>query len=159
MALCVLWIDDLRKLMSRTGAERVLVVEACVLLCLMHVAMLMVPFQRIVGLMGLHPEETSAVFPSPQQTLVSTKIGWAVQAAAARISWAAPCLSQALAGMFMLRRRGIPGVLYLGVVRNPGSAEPLSAHAWLKCGDVFITGENGHEKYSVLSKFVGKGGR
>jgi hypothetical protein len=29
----------------------------------------------------------------------------------------------------------------------------LTAHAWLKCGDVFITGEAGHEQYRVLSAF------
>ncbi|HQQ61548.1 MAG TPA: lasso peptide biosynthesis B2 protein [Kiritimatiellia bacterium] len=150
-------IDDFRKLRSRPLAECGLVVEACMFLCLMRIAVLLVPFQRIVGFLGLNQDE-SAALPSPQQTKISKSIGWAVQAAGTRISWASPCLSQALAGMVMLRRRGIPGVLYLGVARDLSMSEPLSAHAWLMCGDAFLTGGSGHERFSVLSKFVGKNG-
>ena len=29
----------------------------------------------------------------------------------------------------------------------------LEAHAWLKCGELFITGESGHERYAVVSTF------
>ena len=78
-------------------------------------------------------------------------IGWAVRAAAAYVPWKSSCLVQVIAAQKMLRSRGIGGVVYLGAARGEG--EEFRAHAWLKCGDAFITGEAGHEDYRVLSTF------
>lgn len=47
------------------------------------------------------------------------------------------CLARALAMGWMLRRRGIPSILYLGVDVNDGR---LSAHAWLWAADGVVTG-------------------
>jgi len=152
-------IDDLNKLKSRTGNERGLLMEAFVFLCLIRIAVLLVPFQRIAGFLGLIAQETPAMQSSAEQKTAATSIGWAVRAAAYRIPWAGQCLSQALAAMMMLKRRGISCVLYLGVAKDLNGQESLAAHAWLTCGDVFVTGEGGHEKFSVLAKFVVKGGR
>lgn len=82
---------------------------------------------------------------------LANEIGWAVRAAAAYTPWNSSCLVQVIAAQNMLRDRGIGGVIYLGTARGDG--EDFKAHAWLKHGDAFITGEAGHEQYQVLTTF------
>jgi hypothetical protein len=53
----------------------------------------------------------------------------------------------------MLKRRGIPGVFYLGVAKDEESKEKMKAHAWSQCGDMIITGERGYEEFVVVSIF------
>jgi len=44
--------------------------------------------------------------------------------------WKTPCLSLSIAEFIMLRRRGIPAAMYMGVKVAENSA--LSAHAWVE---------------------------
>ena len=53
----------------------------------------------------------------------------------------------------MLQKRGIPGVFYLGVMKDEEGTEKMKAHAWSKCGENILTGGEGHEKFTVLSVF------
>ncbi len=48
---------------------------------------------------------------------------------------------------------GIPGVFYLGAAKDEESKEKMKAHAWSQCGDTVITGDGGHEEFTVLSVF------
>jgi hypothetical protein len=95
--------------------------------------------------------------PAPGEASWETvqAIGWAVQTAAGVTPWESACLVQVLAAKRMLQRLGIGGALFLGAVKGSGeSARPsLRAHAWLKCGEDFVTGEEGHERFGVVSVF------
>jgi hypothetical protein len=62
----------------------------------------------------------------------------AVRRVSARLSWTA-CLGRALTAWVMLRRRGIPAVVRLGVTSSPERA--FGAHAWLECGGRAVLGE------------------
>jgi hypothetical protein len=67
--------------------------------------------------------------------------------------WDAKCLAQAVAGKWMLRRRGLPSTLYLGVERVHEGEKWLEAHAWLRSGTDFVTGERHYERFHVLAAF------
>jgi len=113
------------------------------------------PFKQIVaGLnIGHRPESQSHV----DKALLdgALRIGWAVQTAARYTPWESSCLVQVLAAQRMLRQQGIAGSIFIGTVTGSSQQDShtLSAHAWLKCGDQFITGESGHERFEVLSLF------
>jgi len=64
-----------------------------------------------------------------------------------RLPWKAKCLAQALAGKLLLRKLGLSGTIYLGVRKDTGK---LEAHAWLKCGNQFISGKEGYKKFTVV---------
>lgn len=145
-------IDDLRKFSSRSWRERSLFVEAFVLLGVMRAAVLLLPFRKITKMMGLVQVETSPL-PVADVNVDPAEIGWAIQAAAARTHWESACLAQALTGMFMLSRRGIEATLYLGVARDESDPEAMTAHAWLRCGGLILTGAGGVERFSALSSF------
>lgn len=57
------------------------------------------------------------------------------------------CLAQAIAAQRLLKQRKIPSQLYLGVHKNQSE---LKAHAWLKCGEHFITGKKGSEHFTTV---------
>ena len=70
---------------------------------------------------------------------------------ARNLPWECQCLVQAVAGKAMLRRRSMPTTLYLGVAKDENAR--LCAHAWLRCGDVIVTGREGADRFSVVSTF------
>lgn len=53
----------------------------------------------------------------------------------------------------MLKRRNIPGTVYLGVAINKTIPDKLSAHAWLRYGSAILTGADGHRQFTVVSTF------
>ena len=78
-------------------------------------------------------------------------VRWAVTTAARWVPWNAVCLPQALAGQWMLRRRGLPSVMKVGLTK--GDAGKHVAHAWLCSGDFLVTGDGDLARYAVLGEF------
>jgi hypothetical protein len=66
------------------------------------------------------------------------------------IPWKNQCLTEAITAKLLLRRRGVNSTLYLGVNRDNNK---MTAHAWLCCGKLFVTGKRGMEKFTVVSSF------
>ena len=60
-------------------------------------------------------------------------------------------MAQALAGKYMLRRRGITSTLYLGVAK--GVKTQLEAHAWLRSGNFVVAGGEDLERFTVIGTF------
>lgn len=142
-----------RKLQALTWAERRLIFEATWWLAVLGIALHVVPFKRLAAWMGLLQSSTEQPYSTVPRA-EARAVGWAVRAAAAHTPWTSTCLAQALAGAQMLRRRGIDSALTLGVLITPGAAQRMEAHAWLKQGGVFLTGEGGHERFTPISTFV-----
>ena len=126
--------------------------EAFILLGVMRAAILLLHFRKITSLLGLKQGETSAL-PAADPAVDPAAIGWSIQAAAARTHWESACLAQALTGMVMLSRRGINATLYLGVARDENDPGAMAAHAWLRCGELILTGAGGVERFSAISSF------
>ena len=63
--------------------------------------------------------------------------------------WESKCLVRALTAQKMLSKRNIHTTLYLGCGRKNGE---MVAHAWLRCGAMYVTGGNG-EGYAVVDHF------
>jgi len=77
-------------------------------------------------------------------------VSWAVETAAARGLIAAACLPRALAACAMLRRRGIPCRLHLGVARN---GENLAAHAWVEVEHEKVVGGMEADRFTPIAEF------
>ncbi|TPN89769.1 lasso peptide biosynthesis B2 protein [Mesorhizobium sp. CU2] len=65
------------------------------------------------------------------------RVAWGV-AAAARLVPGASCLTQALAGQYLLARQGKASKITIGIERDSGPR--LKAHAWLMSGDHIVLG-------------------
>jgi hypothetical protein len=144
--------DVLAKWRRRTAVERRLLIEAFLLLGVARLSLLVLPFKWLAATLGRHKSETSAEM-NPSDIGCARMIGQAVCAAANYTPWKSVCLPQAVAAQWMLKRRHISGTLYLGVAKNEAKPMKLAAHAWLRCGNLILTGREGHRKFTVVSTF------
>lgn len=126
--------------------------EATAWLALARLAILLMRFPALSRRLGASMQESTHV-DDDRRRPVLRRIRWAIGAASRRAPWRCKCLEQAVAAKMMLRRRGIDSTLYLGVAREPGSAE-VQAHAWLRCGSCYVTGGEDHSRYAVVSTFA-----
>jgi Transglutaminase-like superfamily len=142
------WIHLIGRWWQQPGRERRLLLAALFWLTVMRLAILVVPFKRLLRWLGLREGRCS----TSQCTFEAGQIGWAIGLVTPRTPWQSTCLAQALAAALMLRRRGIPSTLYLGVARD--TAGQLLAHAWLRCGAVTLTGSFEGQIYSTIASFA-----
>ena len=132
-----------RRLLSRDGAR---VAEAMTCLALARLAVIVLPFRLVARRLGVKRAETpESARPDP----ASHGVAWAIAAAARRAPWRTECLEQALAAKAMLRRRGIASTLYLGMARDP-----VAAHAWVRVGDLNVTGGRDVARYAIVATFA-----
>jgi hypothetical protein len=77
------------------------------------------------------------------------QIAWAI-CAGSRYVPAATCLTQALAGLRMLRQAGYDATLQIGVAR--AGIESIDAHAWVECeGQAVIGADDQLNSYTRLA--------
>ena len=109
------------------------------------------PFHQVAGKLGEPMTESSLAYhPETKQLLAS--ISAAIEMASRYTWWESKCLVQALAVINMLKRRKIPCTLYLGTARD--CTGELVAHAWVRSGPFYMTGQVGMECYTVVGQFA-----
>lgn len=150
------WFKSFRdisvKWRRRTRAERLLLLEALSLLGLARLAVLAIPFKWLAVSFGKHGTESGEQI-SVVDLQQARMVGQAIRSAAGNTPWESVCLPQAVAAQWMLKRRHISGTLYLGVAKDEINPEELTAHAWLRCGNLILTGREGHRRFTVVAIF------
>ena len=68
------------------------------------------------------------------------------------LPWKVKCFEEAIAAKKVLEKYKIETTIYLGVAKN--EEKSLVAHAWLKSGGIFISGEKGHKKHAVVGYYT-----
>lgn len=126
-----------------TLRKLLLFVEAFARMACCRLALLVLPFETL----SAHLVRPGREMPMDPMTLRCVK--WALDAVQRRIPLLANCWASAAAGMGMLKRRGIPAEIYLGVMQ--GSLDGMKAHAWLRVGDLVLSGVKGHRRYTVVA--------
>lgn len=139
--------------------RRALLVEASLLLALARIALLVFPFRVIAARLGVYlPPDTAqarqALIGTPANAALASDIGWAVTRSARYLPYKPVCLPQAIAGKFMLRRRGVPSVLHFGAAKGDVSAKFFEAHAWLDAAGVEVTGYPVAHNFTEIACFV-----
>ena len=134
-------LDRFRSLPAR---DRRLFLSAVGVLSAVRLALWLTSFRRLRGAIerATGPRR-GASDPTPGE---ADRIGWAV-GSAARFVPAASCLPQALAAEALLRRRGHPANLMLGVSRTRTGVE---AHAWVESYGRVVVGDHELERYTRL---------
>jgi hypothetical protein len=120
------------------GKERLLVLEALVMVVAIRLGLWLLSFQKLRALvtrLGQCPVGSHSA-----NSLPVDRIAWAVRAVGQFVPYAS-CLTQALAGQVLLARRRHPTRLHIGVARK--SQEGLEAHAWLECEGRIVLGDHG----------------
>lgn len=87
------------------------------------------------GLLGLAQARGQA--PGRDEAL-ARRVAAAIPRAAARAPWRSDCFVQALAAQEWLARQGVGSELHVGV--RTDAPQGFAAHAWLRHGDITVTG-------------------
>ncbi len=129
--------------------DRLQLIEAAFWLTTARLAISLLTFRRLGKLASM---STYGPEPLQQKRLTDLyRIRWALLACSRVAPWRAKCFEQGLAAQFMLRRRGIPSVLYYGAA--PDDQRGLSAHVWVSDGDINVVGSEVASRYAVLAAF------
>lgn len=111
------------------------------------------PFSKIAPSLGVHMQETTYSSNSNDKETLS-RVSEAIHLMSRYTIWESQCLVKAIAAMKLLEKREIESTLYLGTGKDENGA--FAAHAWLRSGPYYITGSEGMEKFTVVSKFAKK---
>jgi hypothetical protein len=143
-----------RKLRARKAADIAALLEAWLTLTTAFALVRCVAFRKWSRYLGtMEAEAPSEDLPQSRDAIA--RVQWAVRAARRFVPWNSTCLMDAVAGKLMLSRRRIGSTLYLGVRSEPSKAEmSLDAHAWLRAGNVILTGDQGRHRFPVVAKFT-----
>lgn len=105
------------------------------------------PFSELAPSIGKLGLETPSERPSQEVWMVHELM----KAMFRRLKWKDSCLIRALTAKRLLNRMGERCTLYMGVSKEPGSS--MKAHAWLRCGRLFVTGGEIRSRYTVTAIF------
>ena len=141
-----------KKFSQLSSKEKKLFLEAYATLGVMRTAILTFSFKRLTRSLDHTTKKEKITALSVEELEIARKVGQAITRAAPYTPWESACLAQSLTAQKMLQKRGIPGVFYLGVMKDDESEEKMKAHAWSQCGDTVITGGDSKE-FTVLSVF------
>jgi hypothetical protein len=122
---------------------------AFILLGISRALVLSRDFKALSKGFGVHGKETYEICEDIEITRL---IQWSINTAARFTPWNSNCLAKAITAQKMLSKRKISSTIYLGVAKDNNE---LIAHAWLRSGNIYVTGGNG-SGYTVTGVF-GKG--
>jgi len=128
---------------SLPPSDRGLFLIALMALASVRLGLRLTTFRRLRDSVGRIARPRGSPDPTPGE---ADRIGWAV-GSAARFLPDATCLPQALAAEAILRRRGHPADLRLGVTRDANGVE---AHAWVESYGRVIVGDGELERFEPL---------
>lgn len=109
------------------------------------------PFRAYSSRLGKMRQQVKQVL-EPDAVKLAGHITNIVEAVCNRTPWQSTCLVQAIVCKQLLQKHGIHCTLYLGLLRMDGSRK-LTSHAWLKAGEVLLTGARGYERFKVVNYY------
>jgi hypothetical protein len=135
-------------------SDRVLAVESVGMLAAARILVITARGNSVVSRIGTRVDDAKSAGPArSRQSGDDEGNGERVGAMLERVSrftwWRSMCLEKALAGKWMLRRRGIASTMYLGMAKQ---GERFVAHAWLVAEGQTLTG-SGNTVYATLVAF------
>jgi hypothetical protein len=138
----------IRKFWRLSWRDRILMLQAVYWLAVAGFVIAVLPFRHVGRLAARRPRGREP--PVQTKRIEIKRIRWAMVVAARHVPWTAVCFQQGFAAQLMLRRRGVPSVLYYGATSEEGR---LSAHVWVRDGDVDIIGSEIAFRFAVLATF------
>jgi hypothetical protein len=127
--------------------EKTLFAEAVAFLFYAKLLLSVLPFKDCIKKFKRLSFVTTPVDLNEVQT-----IGRAISRANKLAFWENKCLVSSFAARFMLSRRNIGSVLYLGLRFKDHTQFKMNAHAWLMAGDFFVT-PKGNDGYKEIFRF------
>lgn len=141
-------MDMVKKLLNMPPGQLLMIPEAIWLTGWCRFQILYRPFSKLSPKIGSVGTETPIDTQNPAEVMQVQKI---VRAVSRRMPWTCNCMVQALTMKKMLARRAIGSTLYMGVALDQNGN--MEAHAWLRCGSVYISGKSEMERFTATTMY------
>ncbi|MGO4181652.1 lasso peptide biosynthesis B2 protein [Paenibacillus sp. MCAF9] len=126
-------------------------IEAAFYMGLIRFQLLYFPFSKLAPTLGSSMKETDSTYILNNHAILS-RVNNAIEVMGRNTFWETKCLVRAITAMKMLERRQIESTLYLGTAKDESGK--LIAHAWLRSGSLYVTGEEEMSRFTVTGKFA-----
>lgn len=145
------WLKRIKSFIFNISTrDKLLFMEAFFLTGVYRFKILRVPFNKLKLELGSYNVESDDDVDVEYYRLCR-KIGRIVTSVSKYTPWESLCLVKAMTVQKMLKKRGVCTTVYLGV--NKDTKDNMNAHAWIRCGKMYITGGNG-SGYATVAKFT-----
>lgn len=141
--------SDSDQFASREKRDLAIAAEALVYLVASSAIIAALPFTFVCRLAARRSRDATRSRLPPAE--LARRLRWALQAWSRRLPWRTLCFEQGLAAHLMLRRRGLPSVLYFGA--SPKTSSGLAAHVWVRVGELDVIGAEIASDFAVLAMF------
>ena len=143
----------LRRWRRLSWRNRAALGRAVVLVGLVRAALAVLPFRHVTRALRRMARPQPRLTQRLDAPLAFRRIVWSAETAGRWLLPNRPCLTQALVGHLLLRRRGYAAELRIGVAKEEGR---LAAHAWIEQdGRIVLGGASSREHYRPLPAFYG----
>ncbi len=143
-----------RKIRTLSKLKRKIIIfipEVALTLAFARFILLFFSFKKITNYLGEISTESS--FDERNSLYDLEDFSVVIPMVAKNVPWEATCFVQAIAGRLMLNRRKINSTIYIGVKQSAREKGEILGHAWLRSGNIIITGRKGFEDYKVITFF------
>lgn len=137
----------LRRFRNLSATDRLLTLEAILVLTIAAVCVALVPFRTLAQFASQPPRDGAS---SDTRADAITVVRNAILRSARRMPLRAKCFEQGLAAVWLLRRRGVGTTLHYGMARLDGK---FVAHVWVTVGDRGVIGCENCEEFRELARF------
>lgn len=145
-------MSKLVKFIKLPMKKKLMFIEVYIALGYARLAMLHKPFIRIAQKLGEANKETACSNEGIDMRSIN-QVSRVIKTLSKHTFWKSECLVQAYAAARLLRRRKQPYTVYMGVAKDENGK--MIAHAWLRCGMMYVTGGNGSVKYTITNIYSG----
>lgn len=143
-------LRKIRSFLRVPVSTKLLFLEAFFASAYVKATLLFFPFKKVAGWLGSAHGADATELNAQQRALVR-QIDFSIRLCQRYAPWPTECYTTSLTAKKMLRRRKIGSVLYFGFGKDEHGK--LKGHAWLKCGDMVVTGHCDFSQYQVHSSF------
>jgi len=143
-------MNNFKKLLQLSALEKQLLFNVTIISIWIKIIVLFFPMRWYAKILGIEHAVSS------EDTIINVnhivfKISRAMIRCRKLLPWKPNCLVEAITAKIILNLRGINSTLYLGVNKENGD---MKAHAWLRCGTIYVTGKRGMGEFMVVSTFA-----
>ncbi|NVO10093.1 MAG: lasso peptide biosynthesis B2 protein [Bacteroidales bacterium] len=132
-------------------SERKLFILTFVKATFISLLLICIPRRIILKKIGILGVET-ALGITEENRIVVVKVAKSIRRTVKYSPWKISCFAKGITAKYLLKRKGINSTLYLGVAKD--GLDKLTAHAWLRCGSIVVTGKEEMHRFIVVAFFT-----
>lgn len=142
--------SQIKKYFKQSNLEREILNRTFAWLLVSFILVRIIPLRWFSSLLGEFKKEVKEELAATDLIIIAS-VNKSIKRLKRILPWKVKCFEEAIAAKKVLEKSEIKSTLYLGLDKN--EIKQLVAHAWLKNGDVNITGGNVATNFKVVGYY------